>query len=464
MHRRRGISALRSTRVSGALGMITRTGCLSLRVVVAVLTSIHASLPALAQSELGKITPGDADAEDQFGFSVSMSGDSVVVGAIRSGPAKFSRSGAAYVFEKHGARWMEQAKLTAHDAEEGDRFGVSVCIRGTYAIVGASRDGDAGAFSGSAYVFERSGGQWTERAKLTAADAGAGDMFGFAVAIAGNYAVVGAYRDDAGGRESGSAYVFVREGRRWVQRAKLRPSNTAPEQWFGRSVAISEDRIAVGATGVDHAGEDAGAVYVFKREEGSAKPAQRPQREDVDQIKRDGPGGRGNWIEEAMLTASDGSAGDRFGRSVAMCGDDIIVGAFFDDGVGADSGSAYVFHRRDGAWHQQAKFTAANAAADDLFGISVGISGDYAVVGAMRQDQAGTDAGAAYFFRRVGPDGSRKWTQPFRVTSSDAGQQDWFGFSVAIDGIYTVVGAIRDDDHGFDSGSADVYSVITVAP
>lgn len=430
--------------------------------VVAVLVGAWGAT-ASGQSELEKLTAAGASAEDQFGFSLSISGDLMLVGAIRGGPTRFSNTGAAYVFLRDGARWTQRARLLPDGGDRlgeaggstgEDRFGVSVCIDGDTAIVGASREGVRGRHSGSAYVFQRgSTGDgpadgWRRVARLTAADAAAGDMFGFAVGLDGRYAVVGAYGDDDAGAESGAAYVFEREGGRWLQRRKLVCDAPAVGYWFGRSVAVDGDTVVIGASG-DGGGRagrtESGAAYVYRRRSGG-------------------------WIREARLTPSGGSAGDRFGRSVAVSGNRIIVGAFWEDAAapaddgtsaGRDTGAAYVFEREGGAWTQRARLTAVNGATEDLFGISVGISGGYAVVGAMQNDEKGPDAGSAYFFKRT--EGGR-WTQPFHVTGSDAAANDWFGFSVAIDGIYAAVGSIRDDDHGFDSGSVDVYSVVTLNP
>ena len=119
-----------------------------------------------------------------------------------------TNSGSAYVFMRSGTFWSQQVKLTASDATAGDYFGVSVSISGDYAIVGAYRDDGDGSDSGSAYVFMRSDTTWSQQAKLTAFDAAAGDEFGFSVSISGDYAIVGAWCDDDGGTDSGSAYIF----------------------------------------------------------------------------------------------------------------------------------------------------------------------------------------------------------------------------------------------------------------
>jgi len=150
--------------------------------------------------EVAKLTASDAAADDLFGRSVSISGDTAIVGAVFDDDAcptdPDCNSGSAYVFVKNGATWTRTAKLTASDAAADDFFGDSVSISGDTAIVGAPRDDDAGSFSGSAYVFVKNGATWTQQAKLTASDAAVNDFFGFSVSISGDTAIVGAFFDD----------------------------------------------------------------------------------------------------------------------------------------------------------------------------------------------------------------------------------------------------------------------------
>ena len=385
-------------------------------------------------NEQAKLTASDAEGGDNFGYSVALSGDTAVVGAWIDDHAGGNLAGSAYVFLRSGTSWTEQAKLTASDAEDFDRFGVSVAVSGDTAVVGAHSDGDQ---FGSAYVFVRNGTSWSEQAKLTASDAATDDEFGRSVALSGDTAVVGSFHDDhAGGPDAGSAYVFVRSGTGWSEQAKLTASDAAGGDEFGLSVALSGDTAVVGAVSDDHAGgTNAGSVYVFLRSGTS-------------------------WNEQAKLTASDAAASDSFGFAVAFAGDTAVVGARNDDDNGFGSGSAYVFVRSGvlpshcnccnggnglgcncqpcedlvcaadpfccnelwdelcdlkattmctcctglcdgvgGSWLEQAKLTASDAAAGDNFGHSVALSGDTAVVGAAIDDHAGGNlAGSAYVF------------------------------------------------------------------
>ncbi|MCH7984763.1 MAG: hypothetical protein IIC28_12430, partial [Chloroflexi bacterium] len=214
------------------------------------------------QTELAKLTAGEATAGDQFGDSAAIDGETAVFGSKFDDDAG-SDSGTASVFVRNGTSWSLQQKLAASDAAAGDTFGNSVAISGDTVVVGAPLDSDAGTDSGSAYVFVRSGTSWSQQAKLTAGDAAAGDFFGVSVAISGDTVVVGAPFDADAGADSGSAYVFVRSGTTWSQQAKLTAGDAAAGDQFGCSVAISGDTVVAGTPFDDDAGTDSGSAYVF---------------------------------------------------------------------------------------------------------------------------------------------------------------------------------------------------------
>src|SRR6266498_3365366 len=215
--------------------------------------------PTLSQE--AKLTAGDAASGDQFGAAVGISGETAVVGAPVGDTAAGPNAGSAYVFVRSGTSWSQQAMLTASDAAVFDLFGRALAVSGDTAVIGApSDDTDAGPNAGSAYVFVRSGTSWSQQAKLTASDAAASDTFGDAVGISGDTAVVGAQFGDT---IAGSAYVFVRSGTSWSQQAKLTASDAAAFAFFGAAVAISGDTVVVGALADDtDAGSNAGSAYV----------------------------------------------------------------------------------------------------------------------------------------------------------------------------------------------------------
>ncbi len=283
--------------------------------------SVYAGWP-----ERDKLLAFDGTAGDEFGYSVSISGDYAIVGAFWDDD-NGTDSGSAYIFAPNDVdpnNWDQVAKLTASDGVAGDLFGVSVSISGDYAVVGAYGDDDNGDYSGSAYIFYYNGTNWSEQAKLLASDGAAGDYFGRSVSISGDYAVVGAYKDDANGTDSGSAYIFTPnevDPNNWDQVAKLTASDAAASDWFGGSVSISGDYAIVGAKGDDDNFTNSGSTYIFA-----------PNEVDPN-----------NWDQVAKLTASDGADIDYFSYSVSISDDYAIVGARYDDDSGSNSGSVYMF-------------------------------------------------------------------------------------------------------------------------
>ncbi|HKQ50398.1 MAG TPA: thrombospondin type 3 repeat-containing protein [Phycisphaerae bacterium] len=434
--------------------------------------------------QVAYLKASNTEAFDTFGWSVAISGDTVVIGAnsedsnaigVDGNQANNNAgsAGAAYVFVRSGAIWSQQAYLKASNTGANDQFGYSVAISGDTVVVGASmEDSNAtgvngannnnSADSGAAYVFVRGGTTWSQQAYMKASNTGPGDQFGYSVAISGDTVVVGAYREDSDATgingnqfsslavDSGAAYVFVRSGTTWSQQAYVKASNTGANDLFGQSVTVSGDMVVVGAyaedssaTGVDgnqadNSAASSGAAYVFVRS-GST------------------------WSQQAYLKASNTDGSDFFGFSVAASGDTVVIGAYQEDsnatgvnGNDADNnaggaGAAYVFFRTGGVWGQQAYLKASNTESADLFGYSVAVSGDVAVVGAFAEgsnamgvngdqtDNSIPNAGAAYVFTRS----STSWRQQAYVKASNT-EGDNFGFSVAASGDTVVIGAIGE--------------------
>ncbi|WP_282416490.1 hypothetical protein [Polyangium sp. 15x6] len=330
--------------------------------------------------------------------------------------------GAAYPVEIDPLIGVQQAKLVASDHKPNDffsYFGSSVALFGDTAIVGADADDAYGKDSGSAYVFVRSGATWTQQAKLVASDGATEHRFGASVTLSGDTAIVGA-------PSASAAYVFVRSGATWTQQAKLVGASLVGG--FGNSVALSGDTALVGAWADDTQAPSAGSAYVFVRSGAT-------------------------WTQQAKLLASDGTAVDYFGLSVALSGDTALVGAPHDDDQGTDSGSAYVFVRSGATWTQQAKVLASDGAGADYFGYSVALSGDTALVGAYNDADKGTSSGSVYAFERSGA----TWTQQTKLLASDGAEGDYFGHSVALSGDTALVGAYGDDDKGSGAGAAYVF-------
>ena len=384
--------------------------------------------------EQAKLLGSDSEANDFFGYSVALSEDTAVIGAFKVDDEKGKDVGAAYVFIRANNTWVQQAKLLATDGEAEDTFGGKVAISGDIAVVGVIRDDDKviGKDSGSAYIFERKEGRWSQQAKLTALDASAGDSFGWGIGISGDTVVLGAPYDDDKGKNSGSAYVFTRAGNTWSQQAKITAADGSDGDVFGISTAISGDTLLVGADLNEEKGFNAGAAYVFTRSGGV-------------------------WTQQAKLTASDGGQGDIFGVRVALEDNTALISARRDDDeiMGVNSGSAYVFTRTGTTWSQQAKLTAPDGAAEDRFGRSVALSGDKALIGAMFQDEQGQNSGSAYLFKRSG----HTWHFMTQVMPKDGSKGDVFGWNVALLGNTAVISANRDNDKGENSGSAYVFNL-----
>ena len=398
-----------------------------------------------------QVAGSDADVSDQFGFSVAVSSDTMVIGAVFD-TVGGSSQGSAYVFERNQGginNWGLVNHLFASDGAAGDLFGISVSISGDTIVVGAAND-DVGAnnFQGSAYIFERNQGganNWGEVKHLTASDGAASDNFGNSVTISGDTIVVGAANDDVGGNnEQGTAYIFERNfggANNWGEIKHLFASDGAADDNFGNAVAISGDTIVVGAESDTVGGNLAqGSAYIFERNQGGAN----------------------NWGEVKHLFASDGAASDHFGVSVALSGDTIVAGARFDAvGGNQNQGSAYLFERDLGGannWGEVKHLFASDGAAFDGFGISVTISGDTIVVGAANDDVGGNiSQGSAYVFER-NQGGANNWGEVKHLFASDGAQSDLFGQSVGINGDTIVVGAANDAVGGnLAQGSAYIF-------
>lgn len=318
--------------------------------------------------EQAKLIASDGEHGDKFGVSVSISGDTAIVGA--------NGDNSAYIFVRNNGVWSEEAKLTASDRGNRAEFGISVSISGDTAIVGAYWDGQLGSDSGSAYIFIRNNGEWNEEAKLTASDGAPYDNFGLRVSISNDTAVVGAHKNDnSNGSDSGSAYVYIRNNGEWNEQAKLIARDGAPYDYFGSGLSISGDTAIVGAFADTDNGPHSGSAYAFVRE-------------------------NGQWTEQAKLLASDGSSSDLFGKNVSISGDFAIISAENDDDNGGNSGSAYIFTRDNGAWTEYTKLTASDGWKRDSFGGSVSISNNLTIIGARftYHDDNGSDSGSAYLF------------------------------------------------------------------
>ncbi len=426
-----------------------------------------------------------ADPGDQFGSSMDISGDTLVIGAFLEDSASVGingsesnnasrNSGAAYVFVKRDGNWQKQAYLKASNTEEADWFGYAVAIDGDTLAVGAvledsnatGQDGDQQDNSveaaGAVYIFVRENNEWVQQAYLKPSNprtssAGIGDnLFGSALALEGDTLVVGVPNkegntndpDNTFGPHTGTVYVFERVNGMWTETAYLKADSPKPFDEFGFSVDISGTTIVVGARGEGgnvpgvngerslHPRDNmtySGAAFVFEKVEGT-------------------------WLRTTYLKASHVGVGDQFGYGVAISGDTIVVGAPFEDGSSRgingdevlrdaeDAGAAYVFVRSEDSWVQKAYMKALNAEPGDYFGASIRMFGDHLFVGASNKavganDQLVPSAGAGYLFLRS----NGLWNERAYFQDTQPSENDYFGLSVALSSDDLVIGAFRED-------------------
>ncbi len=432
-----------------------------------VLASIAgAQTPSWNAAEQAKLLPTvGVSAGDALGQSVAISGDVAVVGAYLDHQIG-SNVGAAYVFRRTGTQWNFEAQLLPQDPlapsnppNANDLFGYSVAIDGDTIVVGAYGDNQPLTDCGAAFVYVWNGASWQQQAILNASDAAAADWFGYAVAIRGDVIVCGALQADPSGQSSaGAAYVFGRNDGgtpldrtddTWCQQAKLAPADLLANDQFGSAVAISpsSEAIAVGAWKDDQlTAADAGSAYVFRRNRSGT-----PTNPCDD-----------TWPQESgKLLNLSFAGGDNFGIALAVDDDLLAVGARDDDHDSAGTancGSVTTFERLPGpTWVPAFKTYAADFTANDLFGASVALDGDTLVVGAFADNGplANNDEGSAYVFKRTG---SGSWAQRLKLIASD-GIADWFfGGSVAVDGDTVLCGAVGDRTLGSGAGSA--YAIV----
>ncbi|RLD50856.1 MAG: hypothetical protein DRI94_07585 [Bacteroidetes bacterium] len=366
-----------------------------------------------------------------YGFSVDIDGNYAVVGARGAN----TNTGVAYVLYYDGTNWTTQATLQASDGSSNDYFGYAVAIHGNTIIVGAYNDNT----EGSVYVFERplsgwSGNNVNENAKLTASIPETDEYFGRSLDITDSVIVVGAYGDNNG---KGSVYVFEEPTTGWTtgtQTAKLKSSVEQDNDYFGKSVAIYDTTIVIGAYHDDYSSlSNCGSAYIFTRK-------------------------NSHWVsstnEDFKITASDKAIDDEFGRSIDIFDNTIVVGAY---GKNSNQGIAYIYEFNGTSWLQSGRLIPSNGASGDRFGISCSIYSDTVLVGSYLSNMNGiTSSGSAYLFKK--PVGG--WTdinESQILFANDAVSNDDFGISVCINQQNIAVGAYLNDNLGTDAGSTYWY-------
>ncbi|MEI8027333.1 MAG: hypothetical protein WCI18_13375 [Pseudomonadota bacterium] len=448
----------------------------------------------------------NAETSDSYGRSVAVSGDTVLIGANGESSSQTTitngttssvdnsalNAGASYIYKRTGSTWIQEAYLKASNSNASDYFGGAASLSGDTAVIGVRGEGsnqttitngsgsstdNSAINAGASYIYKRTGSIWAQEAYLKASNANASDNFGYSVAISGNTAAIGAFQEgssqtaitngttsstDNSAFSAGACYIYVRAGPTWAQEAYLKASNANAYDNFGYSVAISGNTAVIGAyqessnqititngttSSTDNSTSASGASYIYKRT-GST------------------------WIQEAYLKASNSNTADNFGSSVALSGDTVVVGAFWEssneititngttsssDNSASGAGASYIYKRTGSTWAQEAYLKASNSNAfDRLF--SVAVSGDTAVVGAYREgsnqttitngttsstDNSANSSGASYIYRRAGS----TWAQEAYLKASNSNASDEFGYSVALSGDTAVIEAIGEDSN-----------------
>jgi hypothetical protein len=404
-----------------------RIACLGLCAVAAsaaTWSALACENDGSALEPVADLVAWDGGPGNQFGYAVNVSGDVAVVGANQDNDLG-SNSGSAYIFRFDGSSWVQEQKILASDGETGDMFGLDVDISGDVLVVGAPRDDDAAGTAGAMYIFRYDGESWVEEQKIVPFDGESWDAFGSKVGISGNRVITGSMDDDAG-YNAGAVYLYRFNGDEWVFEDKFVGSDTTPNDYFGADVSIDGPVAMVGAYGDESA-------YIFRRVSGE-------------------------WIEEAKLVADDGGTHDEFGRAVDLDGPLAVVGSRNHNNSGTGlldgHGAAYVYRFAGGNWGFDTKLEDENGAAWDKLGHAVAVSGSLVVLGAPWDDDGNTNSGSAMVFGFDGLD----WAQDNQLLNSSGGYSDLFGSSVAIWNDVAVVGSFQDDDNGTSSGSARIFS------
>lgn len=396
------------------------------RLAIAVLVSLGFSATAwgLKTTNEQKLVPGALTGNDEIGWSVDLDGDVAVVGAPLDSTLGYA-AGAVYVYSVGIAGYSPVAKLTASDGVTADEFGVDVGIDGDTIAAGAYHRWPVVGEPGRAYIFERDGADWVEVAKLVAPDGVAKDAFGWAIDVSGDYVAIGAPRAWSGSPSgAGAVYIFRRVDGAWEFDTKL--SRTGDVS-FGWSLALDGTTLAVGSSNFPH---ERVSVYVRS--------------------------GGGTWSLQATLDPADSSLNE-FGNSVALDGNNLVVGAWFDEANG-NYGAAYFFQRQGTTWTQVKKVGSPGGQRAESFGEAVAIDGNFAVVtdGSFDVDNDELlDIGAAYVYRRTGSG----WSLVGRVIPSDAEPwNNYFGTAAAIQGSRILIGSSSSWDAATESYPGAAYS------
>ncbi len=380
------------------------------------------------------IFPDGINADNRFGSAVSLQDNRAVIADKFNRVNGLFQTGAVYVYELNNGVWSLTQKLIASDAGSGDKFGSSVSLSGDRILIGAT-DYDSvnnGSGSGAAYIFDFDGSLWQESTILTATAGSSGDALGNAVSLDGNQALVAArnFDDNNNGINTGAAYLFELSGSTWSQTHQFLASDGIDNDDFGSDVSISAGRVLIGADQTNEGFNAAGSAYVYNFD-GTL------------------------WIETKLL-APDAATGNRFGGTVSIENNRLLVGALNGEISGNDTGSVYIFDYSTGInmWEFTQEVAADDITGSSFFASSIALSGDKLIVGNFNDSDNGSQSGAAYVFELNGT-----WQQTQKVVTQGAVGDD-FGYSITLDGNRALIGAPLDGENGLNTGAAYIFDYV----
>ena len=364
----------------------------------------------------------DGTKSAMFGTSIAIDGDYAVIGVRVTEHV----IGCAYVFKREGTAWKQVQKLTPPFSEDYDMFGFSVAISGDYIVIGAYHSAGK---KGYAAIYKLENGNWKYKSQLQHSSLKGSEKFGYSVAIDGEYVVVGAPWQDVGFSQQGAAYVYKREGELWDSKARLLAKDGMESAHFGWSVSISQRQILVGAPGMTiDGGSSQGAVYLFVPDKEIWKPGVR---------------------------FTQGVSSDEYGISVDIKDSRFIVGAVnaYADEIGHGAAYIYKYVPKDTMWIMEKKLISSTTKFSNYYGSSVSIDGDYALVSDNFDEEKGSHAGAAFLYKYAGG----KWVLQKKMIASDAREEHEFGFAVTLHNHDILISSPNDEVQAPYSGSVYFY-------
>ncbi len=372
-------------------------------------------------TETSKFVYASGESTDGLGEGVAVHDGVALLGAPAVGRANFS-AGYVVVVNWENEQWVFSQELVADDGALDDLFGFSVALHGNLAVVGAPQASDG---NGAAYIFEKENDIWSQILKVEPDAGGAIAEFGRSVAVYGSLVLVGAPDQDVNDDPVGNVYVYEIADSQIADEQKITYGDFSILNEFGASVALRDDLLVVGVPNRGLGAQNFGSVVLFEEENGS-------------------------WVFKQELEAGDAEPQDVLGTSVAVDGEWIIAGALGEDQEGMGAGAVYMFREDNGVWAEAQKLVSPMPNNQDAFGERVSISGTTAVVGARRNDDAGSGAGTAYVFEYDGA----SWQFEQQLIASDAGIGDEFAISIAIHDDVIVAGASGENGDGDSSGES----------